>query len=310
MLAMNIEKLPLGTLRLVAALGRHGSLSAAARQVGLSQPAASHALARLRRALGDPLFVRTSHGMHPTPYGERLGRAIEQALVALRSGVEPHALFDPMTSRRVFSLYLSDVGQMVFLPRLLEYLKREAPGIALRVRPVPVQAPHALLESGEVDIAVGYFTTFAAGFFQRRLFRERYVCVARADHPAFARGMSLDAFSSVPHAWADASGMAHELLEQLFRRQKVRREVKLVVPQFMVLPLVIAATDLLVVMPGRLAEQFARLVPLKVMEPPVRVPSYDIRMYWHERFHRDAANRWLRQTFAALFGTDARPERG
>lgn len=307
---MNIEKLPLGTLRLVAALGRYGSLSAAARQVGLSQPAASHALARLRRALGDPLFVRTSRGMHPTPYGERLGRAIEQALVALRSGVEPHAVFDPATSRRVFSLYLSDVGQMVFLPRLLEYLKREAPGIALRVRPVPAQAPHALLESGEVDIAVGYFTTFAAGFFQRRLFRERYVCVARADHPAFARGMSLEAFSSVPHAWADASGMAHELLEQLFRRQKVRREIKLVVPQFMVLPLVIAATDLLVVMPGRLAEQFARLVPLKVMEPPVRVPSYDIRMYWHERFHRDAANRWLRQTFAALFGADARPDRG
>ena len=190
---------------------------------------------------------------------------------------------------------------MVLLPRLLVRLKAEAPHASLRVRSIPDQSPHALLETGEVDLAVGYLTTLTTGFFQKRLFRERYVCVVREDHPTFADGMNLKAFQSVPHALAESTGMAHELLDRKLAYQGVHRRVKLYVPQFIVLPLVVANSDLLVVMPGRLAENFAKLLPLKVMPLPMVVSAYEIKLYWHERFRQDPANRWLRNLFVELF---------
>ncbi len=167
---------------------------------------------------------------------------------------------------------------MVFLPRLLAHRKSTAPGVRLRALPIPLRAQEAALESGEVDLAIGHFTAFAGGFHQRRLFRESYVCVARSDHPRFARGMSVEAFSRAEHAYADASGMAHELVEQVLRQHGIARRVSLTVPQFMVLPLVIAGSDLLVTMPGRLAEEFAKLIRIKVMPFPVRMPGYDIKL--------------------------------
>lgn len=199
---------------------------------------------------------------------------------------------------------MSDVGQMVLLPRLLARLKAEAPHVSLRVRLTPDQSPHTLLETGEVDLAVGHLTTLITGFFQKRLFRERYVCVVREDHPAFADGMNLKAFQSVPHALAESTGMAHELFDRRLARQGIRRRVKLYVPQFIVLPLLVASSDLLVVMPGRLAETFSKLLPLKVMPPPAGFPPYEIKLYWHERFRQDPANRWLRSLFTELFSAD------
>lgn len=304
---MHLDDLDLSQLRLLQAIVELRSVSAAAARVGLSQSAASHALARLRARLADPIVVRTSRGMSPTPFGERAGASVRAALDALRAGLEVAEDFDPATSRRAFQVFMSDVGQMVFLPRLLGHLAAHAPGTTLRVRQVPVEPPRAALESGEVDLAVGYFTALRNGFRQRLLFRERYVCVVRAGHPRFRDGMTLEAFRSVPQARADSSGMAHALLERVLERHRVRRPIRLAVPQFMVLPLVIAESDLLVIMPARLAAQFARLVPLQVMAPPVKIAAYDIKLFWHERFQRDAANRWLREALVALFAGEERP---
>jgi len=300
----NISKLDLKQLRLVEALVRTNSLTASAEQVGLSQPAASHALARLRKLMGEPLFVRTSAGMRPTPFGKHFGASVSDALGALRAGLEAQPTFDPGTARRTFNIYMTDVGQMVFLPPLLAKLKTAAPKVSLRVRAVPVRSPHILLESGEIDIAAGHFTTLTHGIYQRQLFRERYVCAVRAGHPDFSRGMTIEAFRSVPHAFTDSGGLAHETLDRTLVRQKIKREIKLRVPEFMVLPLVISNSDLLVIMPSRLADQFAKLVQLKLMPLPFSVPTYDIKVYWHERFRRDPAVRWLIDVFVSLF---ARP---
>jgi len=298
---VHIRDLQTTQLCLVEALAQTGNLSAAAERVGLTQSAASHALGRLRRQLHDPLFVRTSHGMRPTPSGERLAKAVTAALANLRAGIDPLPAFEPKSSRRIFNLFMSDVGQMVLLPRLLERLKAEAPEVVIRVRQVPIHAPHTMLESGEVDLAIGYFTTLTAGFFQRLLFRERYVCVAREGNAAFAKGMSLEAFAAAQHAFVDSSGMGHHRLYSILQRRNIQRNIKLYVPQFMVLPLLIARSDLVVVMPSRLAEAFARLERLSVMPLPIKVPSYEIKQYWHERYREDPANRWLRNIFIELF---------
>ena len=299
---MHIAGLHLNQLRLVDALARNGNLSEAAEQIGLTQSAASHALARLREELQDPIFVRTSEGMRPTPYGKRLAASVSDALQTLQAGLDRHPEFAPASSTRTFNVIMSDVSQMLYLPRLLPRLSAEAPGVTLRVRPLPSKAPHLILESGEVDLAVGAFSRLIAGCRQKRLYRERYVCVVRQDHPRFTQGMSAEAFCSVPQAMVDPRGYVHERLDAWLTQQRVPRSIKLHVPYFVPLPLVIARSDVLVVMASRVAKTYAELLPLKIMPPPVKLPTYETRLFWHERFHRDPANRWLRNLYIELFG--------
>ena len=298
---MHIDDLEFGEIRLIAELAALRKLSAAAARLNLSQSAASHALARLRRRTGDPLFVRGSAGFYPTPYGERLSAAARKALDILLDGLASNAPFDAASTARRFNVYLSDVGQMVILPKLLAFLAREAPQASLRACPIPIEDPGAPLASGEVDLAVGFFSNLTAGFRQSLLFRERYVCVVRADHPNFRSGMTVEGFAESPRALADASGMAHAVVEEELRKNGLAAVPQLTVPQFMVLPLVIANSDLLVIMPSRLAKAFAQLVSIKILKPPIALKPYDIRIYWHERFHQDPASRWFRRALVQLF---------
>jgi molybdate transport repressor ModE-like protein len=304
--AMHIRDLDLTQINLLAELARLGSVSAAARRIGLSQSAASHALAKLRQQLGDPLFTRTRDGLKPTPYGERLGKAASQAMDLLAEGLAANRAFDPKTTTRQFTFYLSDVGQMVLLPPMLEVIQREAPGLTLRSAPVPLDDPAVPMISGEVDLAVGFFTNLTTGFHQTLLFRERFVCIVRADHPAFQSGMTLEAFKDVRHAISDATGMAHGFVDQFLEKHRVHRKHTLRVPGFQVLPLIIANSDLLAFIPARLAASVAALVPIKVFQPPVHIPPFDIRMFWHERYHHDPANRWMRRILVNLFGSENR----
>lgn len=299
--SMHIEDLDFGQIRLIAELAALRKLSAAAARLNLSQSAASHALARLRRRTGDPLFVRGSAGFYPTPYGERLSAAARKALDILLDGLASNTPFDAGSTTRRFEVYLSDVGQMVLLPKLLAFLAREAPQASLRACPVPLEYPGVQLASGEVDLAVGFFSNLTTGFRQSLLFRERYVCVVRTDHPNFRSGMTAEGFAKSPRALADASGMAHEVVEDELRKEGLMAAPRLTVPQFMVLPLVIANSDLLVIMPSRLAKAFAQLVSIKILRPPVVLKPYDIKVYWHERFHQDPASRWLRHALVQLF---------
>lgn len=306
---MHIENLELTQLRLLEAIHEQGSISAAAEAVGLSQSAASHSLARLRETLGDPLFVRSSNGMVPTHYGERICQAAHQALIALREALHSRDDFDPTKAERTFRLYMNDVGQMVMLPRLSDYLRRHAPGIDIRISALPDKQPGALLESGEVDLAVGHITTLTTGFHQRLLFREHYVCAVAPDNPRFSAGMTLEAFGQARHAVTERGGMAHWIVDRELARYQVVRQIGLTVPDFMVLPFVIPSSDLVLTMPSRLADHFAGMTPLRLMPPPVPIPSYEIRMFWHERAHHDPANAWLRQTFLQLF-REAEPASG
>jgi DNA-binding transcriptional LysR family regulator len=301
--AMHIDELNVTQIRLIAELLRLRSVSAAADSIGLSQPAASHALAKLRQQFADPLFTRTPKGFQPTPYGERLGTAAQEAVAVLVAGITSGRQFDPRTTTRSFNLYASDVGQMVFLPKLLGYLRNASPGASARVWPIPLEKPGLPLSSGDIDLAVGYFDNLTTGFRQSFLFRDRYVCVVRAAHPKFAKGMTVEAFASAEHAVAHSTGMAHANIDQLLARHQVRRKVALSVPGFHVLPMLIPNSDLVAVVPGMLAEAYASQVPIKVLAMPVPLAPFDLRIYWHERYHHDAPIQWLRKVFVELFRT-------
>src|SRR5262249_50262220 len=154
---MHIVELDLTQVRLLAELSRSRSVSRAALRIGVSQSAASHALAKLRKQLGDPLFTRTQDGFQPTPFGARVGSASCEALDTLLAGLASNDQFDPLTTTRAFSFFMNDVGQTVFLPSLLKFLKQEAPGASARVLPVPLDNPGSALSSGVVDFAAGFF---------------------------------------------------------------------------------------------------------------------------------------------------------
>lgn len=298
---MELTEIQLNQLLLVDALLTHASISEAADKIGMSQSAASHALGRLRTELNDPIFIRTANGMQPTPFGARLAGSVKEALALLRGGLEQQPNFVPQTSTHMFTVIMSEVSQTLYLSKLLTRLAKEAPGTLVRIAPVPQKAPHLELESGEVDLAVGTFTHFIAGCRQKHVYREQYACIARGGHPMFAEGMTAKAFSASSHVIVDPTGYVHEQLSPILKHNGLARNAKVHVPTFHSVPEVVANTDLIAVMPETLADFYATLLPLLVMPLPIVIPSYGVKMFWHERFHRDPKNRWLRNVFIDLY---------
>jgi DNA-binding transcriptional LysR family regulator len=196
--AMHIGKLELTQIRLLAELSHSYSVSRAAHRIGISQSAASHSIAKLRKKLGDPLFIRTRDGFQPTPYGAQLCEASSHAVEALTTGLTSQERFDPLTTTRVFRFFMNEIGQTVFLPALLRFLQTNAPGASTRVLPIPLDNPGAALSSGQVDFAAGFFNNLTTGIFQSLVFRDRYACIVRARHPKFPRAITRKQASHAP----------------------------------------------------------------------------------------------------------------
>lgn len=298
---MKLADLDLNLLVAFDSVFRLRSMTAAADEVGITQPALSNAINRLRKRFRDPLFVRTSKGMAPTPAAMRMARALQEALALIRAVTAEVDAFDPATSTRTFSFAMSDIGERVLVPALLARCAALAPHVSLRVRQLPLEATREALESGAADLAVGYLPGLRGGLYQQRLFRERYVTIARGDHPRIGKELSLRQFAAERHALVVSPGTGHEAMQRRFAQGGLAERIALYVENFGAIPTVVASTDLLVTVPSRLARSYQQFVSLKVLQPPIRLPDFDVKQYWHERFNRDPANRWLRTQMAALF---------
>ncbi|MCV6806286.1 LysR family transcriptional regulator, partial [Achromobacter ruhlandii] len=196
---MNLQDMDLNLLVVFNELCKHGRVSAVAQNLGISQPGVSNALGRLRKLLGDELFLRTSRGMVPTPYAEALAQPIAEALAALHGTLNARASFDPARSERAFVIGVNDVGETYFLPRLMRALDDAAPGVTIRtVRTTSIDVKDEM-ERGRIDLAMGFLPGLKHGFFQRRLFRQPYVCIFREDHPLARTGVSARQFRAAEH---------------------------------------------------------------------------------------------------------------
>lgn len=270
-------------------------------RLGLTQPAVSHALKRLRKLLGDELFERTSRGLMPTPLASRLHPPVAQSLARLQEALNRPDDFDPAVSERTFNIAMTDIGEIVFLPRLLQRLAEEAPGIRLST----VRSQHDDLkrdmEDGRVDLAIGLIPQLGAGFYQQGLFVQRYVCLMRRDHPLAAGDFGLDAFVAARHAVVVARGTGHGIVEESLARAGVTRPVRLELPHFAAVPYIISHTDLVVTVTDKLAEVTRERFALTMREHPLPFPEIPIKVFWHRRFHQDAGNRWLRGLLFAMF---------
>ena len=298
-----MKEFDLNLLRVVVALYDAGSVGRAAQALGMSQPALSAALARLRKAFGEPLFVRTARGMSPTPRAHALAAGAREVLARVADEVLSEATFEPATTTARFTFALSDVGEMVFLPKILESLQRLAPQARVRSVSLPPARLEQAMEGGEVDLAVGYFPDLrSSAFFQQRLFTHRFSCLLRADHPIRGRKLTLEKFLSLGHAVVRAEGRSQEIFEKYLERRKISRRIVLLTPHFMSIPTVIGKTDLVVTLPHAIGLFFSKTgANIKVMEPPLPIPRIELKQHWHRNAHHDPKNRWLRRLVAELF---------
>jgi DNA-binding transcriptional LysR family regulator len=270
----------------------------------LTQPAVSNALAKLRKQFGDELFVRTPKGMVPTPFAEQLAEPIGYALSMIHSGINQRVEFDPAQVKRAMTIGMTDIGEIVFLPRLIERLSHDAPGITLNtVRNTAVNLRDDM-EAGRVDLAIGLLPDLKAGFFQRRLFNQRYVCLFRRGHAMEKRKLTLNDFRSAEHLVIVSAGTGHGKVDELIRKAGVDRMVRLCVPHFVSVGHILQESDLVATVPERLAQQLAGPFGLRYLPHPVKLPDIAINVFWHAQAHRSPANQWLRGVVCEMFGDD------
>jgi DNA-binding transcriptional LysR family regulator len=280
------------------------NVTRAATRLGLSQPAVSNALARLRSALGDPLLVRTRQGMAPTPRALALVDGLRDALDLMGNTLTDAERFEPATARRTFVLAATDYVQFVLLGRLVQRVRRLAPEVTIDVSPIMQQFPWQQLEAGSIDLVLGGASTRESprALHRRRLFRDRVVCILREDHPYASGPFTLERYLDLAHVEAlplGTHGLADEVLAQLGHE----RRTHVTVPHFLVAPYIVVQSDCCFTLAERIATPMAEQLPLVVRPLPFEMPSVSIAAFWHDRVHGDAAHRWLRRLVAEVTAT-------
>lgn len=296
----------LNLLPIAFALYDELSVSRAARLLGMSQPAVSMALRRMRETFDDPLFLRVPSGIAPTPHAHTLVRVARPLIERLQTSLLKSETFEPAQTTRPFTLALSDVGEMAFLPRVLDALRTQAPRAAVRSISAPTSQLAHELEKGEIDLAVGYFPALATkNFRQRRVSAHGFACLMRAGHPRRAERLTRADFLAAQHIVIQGHGRSQEVLERFFERRRIRRMVAAVASSFLCVPFVVARSDLIATVPYAVARDFVAMSPqLAIALPPFQMPAFDLKLHWHRRFDNEPRSRWLRQQLVTLFRDD------
>jgi DNA-binding transcriptional LysR family regulator len=289
------SRFDLNQLRVIAALAQTRHVTQAASLLGMSQSGFSTALARLRRQLGDALFVRTPEGMEPTPHAELLIEEVGALLAAVESKIRVGVSFDPREASTEFRMAMSDISEMALLPGLLSALRREAPLCAIRTLSLPPHAMASGLESGQIDLALGYIPDLkSAGMFQQQLFTHGFNCLLRADHPIRARKLTRQQYEQLEHVVVLTPIRSQDLVERVIAQRRIHRRIALQTPHFMSLPFIIAGTDLCATVPAAVGSSEAASGAIRMVEPPFPTPRFAVKQYWHRRFNADQRSRWLR----------------
>lgn len=304
---MNFRHLDLNLLRVLAAIHRTGSVTAAGRQLALSQPATSNALARLREFFGDELFVRSPRGLHPTRTAQRIAPAVIAHLQALEATVLSAEAFDPAESRVHWRLSLSDLGEILFLPRLAQALRSEAPHCQLSNVAVAAAQVAGSLEAREIDLAIGILQPGHGGIAGETLFEERFVGITgrgwRPPAGPARKALDIRQLAGAALAVATPTATVHGSVEAKLKQLKLADRAVLHARHFGALPELVTRTDLLAIVPRMFAESLARY-DVRIWELPDVVPTYAVRMLWHASASGDAAHAWLRALVKRLFARD------
>lgn len=298
---MDIARIDLNLLIVFDAVFRERNVSKAAKQLHLSQPAVSGALSRLRDATKDQLFIRTRGGMIPTKRAVELSEPVQQGLGALRQALLATEKFNPETSDRTFTLLLSEIGQILFLPAISETIRRKAPKIRLVMAKADPSEHLKNFEKGEIDLAVGVWPRLNKDMIRQDLMQDKWLCVSRKNHPAIAKRLSLKTYLKLEHITISSVSGGDEIIARTLGRRNLERHVALEVTDFLAPILICAKTDLIATVPSALANFFAGSSPIRLIDPPLEFPRIPLQLYWHKRLEADGGRQWLTQIITNLF---------
>ena len=306
---MNYRHFDLNLLIVLDALLEEGGVNATARRLGMSQPNVSFALSKLRGHFEDDLLIRVGNTMKATALGASLREPLRRMLGSLDDEIFAQRTFDATVSDRRFTISTSDIGELVFLPRLMSELIVRAPGITLESRSMAPAELQTAMADGAVDLALGYFPDLGGNnFLTQKLFDHPFACIARADHSEANVGWSLETFLRLGHIVVAQRGRSQELFEARLRDMGLTRRIQLQSPHFMSVPLLVAGSDLISTVPAAVGGIFATMAHLKVIAPPLPSPMISLQQFWHRRAQDDPAVLWLRRLIAELFlGRDPSP---
>ncbi len=287
---MRLSQVDLNLFIVFDAIYQQRNLTRAAEVLCITQPAVSNALGRLRTTLNDPLFVRTSQGMTPTPLAENIVGRVQEALQLLNTSVTEGEIFQPAETDKVFRLSMNDLAEAMILPNLLEHLRKVAPNIGLECYQVNRNDVERELAAGTLDFALDGPLIAGSQMCTKPLLRQRYACAVRKGHPVVGESLTLDQYLELDHVVVSSrrKGVSYEdtALNRLGRQRKIRTRVQ----HYQVAPLVVERTDMALTMPMSMAQKY----DLQVLELPFTLPPLDWNLFWHKSADHDQANIWMR----------------
>lgn len=292
---MNIKDIDLNLMAVFSAIYAEKNISKAAERLGISQPATSNALARLRKTLDDPLFVRNGKGVTPTARAIDLIEPVEKALDLIQTSLNKKSDFNFSQERRTFNVAMSDYSEYMLLPRVLNWMAEFAPSLQINVWPIEGSNLADGFERGKLDLAIGYIPTLSEGFHKQRLFNESFLSIMRADHPAAKEELSMQDFLAYPHISLTPRTHQGSNVDLALKPLKLERHVALQVPNYLTVPAIVAKSDHIATVPARIAYAFADLFRLKVCTPPVALEPVAANQYWHQTMNNEPGVKWLRR---------------
>jgi DNA-binding transcriptional LysR family regulator len=313
MQAINLAGVDLNLLVLFDTLMAERDVTRTAARVGLTQPAASHALARLRDLFDDPLFVRTPRGMAPTAFALEIAGPIGSALDKIKDVLASQRSFDPARSDRVFTIGLSDYAAFILLPGLLKRIERRAPKVRLVIRHTSHVLGLSMIEAGEVELIAGNFPVPPGHLSEDLLYLEEFVCACRRGHPMFAGNLDVETYLRLRHLHVSLKGEPQGYVDDIIRAHGFHRDVVVTVGHFLIAPFILSSTDAIATEPRRIMAPLAKLLDLKLVRPPIDIPPFKVTQIWHKRCDTDLGHNWLRnlirETGSALNRREQYPEK-
>jgi DNA-binding transcriptional LysR family regulator len=298
---MNIGSVNLNLLLAFDALLEERSVTRAARRAGVTQPAMSNSLAQLRSLFGDPLFSRRAHGLEPTPRALALAEPIRQGLRLFGDALTPPT-FDPKTAQRRFVIEASDYVEFVLMPPLMHALAREAPRVNVEVRPWGMHEVPGSLARGEADLMIGFYDQLPPHHRQSLLFDEEYVCIVRKGHPQVGKRLTLARYLELEHVLVSQRADAQGSVDRALAAQGKRRRVAARVSHFLMVPMLVARTNLVAALSRRVVTPLAAPLELRLLPPPLPLPRGRIGQVWHEQLEADPGQRWFRELVQRVSG--------
>ena len=298
---INLAKIDVNLLYLFKLLYEHRNIKKVSEILDVSQSAISHSMKRLKNCLGDQLFYRVSSGLAPTPYAVEISKTVVSCFDSIEQAINSNLNFEPLKSKRTFNVSMTDVGEALFLPKLISHLATVAPDTSIEIVRSGSESIQKEMEMGNIDIAIGLLPQLKVGFYQRRLFTQKYKLMLRKGHPLLSESITPTSILNYKHISISSKDTGHSIIEKYLQNNHIDRVVASRLTNFIAVPYILSTSDLIATVPEKLDDMMGDHFDVITIDHPLALPEIQINLFWHARLHEDSANTWLRRLMFDLF---------